>query len=58
MRTPKQAAEASRIGDAAVVASALIETLVEHLDDRGAAKPGAAEAVLDRVRALAAAVRG
>ena len=57
VRTPAQAAEASRIGDAAVVASALIETLSHHLDDEGHARPGAVAAVLSQVRDLAAAVR-
>ena len=57
VRTPTQAAEAARIGDAAVVASALIETLSHHLDDEGNARPDAAAAVLDQVRELAAAVR-
>src|SRR4029077_18078737 len=57
VRTPAQAAEASRIADAAVVAAALIETLSRHLDDQGNARPGAAAAVLDQVRELAAAVR-
>jgi tryptophan synthase alpha chain len=57
VRTPTQAAEAARIGDAAVVASALIETLSHHLDDEGNALPDAAASVLDQVRALAAAVR-
>jgi len=58
VRTPAQAAEASRIADAAVVASALIETLSHHLDEHGHAKPGAAEIVLAQVRELAEAVRG
>ena len=58
VRTPAQAAEASRVADAAVVASALIDTLSHHLDAHGRAKPGAAEAVLAQVRDLAAAVRG
>ncbi len=57
VRTPAQAAEASRIADAAVVASALIETLSQQLDEAGHAKPGAAEIVLAQVRELAAAVR-
>jgi tryptophan synthase alpha chain len=57
VRTPTQAAEAARIGDAAVVASALIETLSRHLDDDGNARPNAVTAVLDQVRELAAAVR-
>jgi tryptophan synthase alpha chain len=57
VRTPAQAAEASKVADAAVVASALIETLSSHLDADGNAKPGAADAVLAQVRDLAAAVR-
>ena len=58
VRTPAQAAEASRVADAAVVASALIETLSRHLDEDGKPLAGAAEAVLAQVRELAAAVRG
>ena len=54
---PEQAGNASRTADAAVVASALIDTLSAHLDAEGKAKPGAVDAVLDQVRGLAAAVR-
>jgi tryptophan synthase alpha chain len=57
VRTPAQAGEASRVADAAVVASALIDTLAANLDDQGKALPGAVEMVLDQVRGLAAAVR-
>jgi len=57
VRTPEQAGSAARIADAAVVASALIDTLSAHLDAEGKALPGAVEAVLDQVRGLAAAVR-
>jgi tryptophan synthase alpha chain len=57
VRTPEQAGTAARIADAAVVASALIDTLSAHLDADGKARPGAVEAVLDQVRGLAAAVR-
>jgi tryptophan synthase alpha chain len=57
VRTPEQAGHASRVADAAVVASALIDTLSSHLDADGKAKPGAVETVLEQVRALAAAVR-
>jgi tryptophan synthase alpha chain len=57
VRTPAQAGEASRIADAAVVASALVETLSRHLDADGHAMPDAVAAVLDQVRELAAAVR-
>lgn len=58
VRSPEQAGVASRVADAAVVASALIDTLAAHLDADGKALPGAVEAVLDQVRGLAAAVRG
>jgi tryptophan synthase alpha chain len=57
VRTPEQAGSAARIADAAVVASALIDTLSAHLDAEGKALPGAVEAVLNQVRGLAAAVR-
>lgn len=57
VRTPEQAAEASRIADGAVVASALIETLKASLDERGRAGPDTVRRVLDQVRALAEGVR-
>lgn len=57
VRTPEQAATAAKVADAAVVASALIETLAHELDADGKAKPGVVEKVLNQVRALAAAVR-
>jgi len=52
-----QAAEATRIADAAVVGSALIDTLLGTLDMHGRAGPGTVSAVLDQVRALSQAVR-
>ncbi|MSP05064.1 MAG: tryptophan synthase subunit alpha [Acetobacteraceae bacterium] len=58
VRTPAQAAEASKIADAAVVASALIDTLAADLDAEGRANTGTAQKVLDQVRALASGVRG
>jgi tryptophan synthase alpha chain len=58
VRSPHQAAEAVRIADAAVVASALIDTLAANLDEHGRAKAGAVGKVLDQVRELAAGVRG
>ena len=58
VRTPAQAAEATQIADAAVVASALIETLAASLDAHGRAAPDTVARVLDQVRALAAGVRG
>ncbi len=57
VRTPQQAAEAVRVADAAVVASALIDTLAKNLDKHGRARPGTVELVLDQVRGLAEGVR-
>lgn len=58
VRSPQQAAEAVRVADAAVVASALIDTLAANLDADGKAKPEAVTKVLNQVRALAEGVRG
>ncbi len=58
VRTPAQAAAAVRAADAAVVASALIETLAASLDSEGRATPATVGRVLDHVRALADGVRG
>jgi tryptophan synthase alpha chain len=49
---------AVRVADAAVVASALIDTLAANLDAAGRARPDAVRKVLDQVRALAEGVRG
>ena len=57
VRTPAQAAAAVRDADAAVVASALIDTLSASLDEQGRAGPDTVKQVLDQVRALAQAVR-
>lgn len=57
VRTPEQAAEAVQVADAAVVASALIETLAASLDAQGRARPDTVRLVLDQVRALADGVR-
>jgi tryptophan synthase alpha chain len=57
VRTPAQAAEAVRQGDAAVVASALLDTLSNSLDEHGRAGPNTVRLVLDQVRELAEAVR-
>jgi len=57
VRTPAQAAEAVRQGDAAVVASALLDTLSASLDEHGRAGPNTVRLVLDQVRELAEAVR-
>ncbi len=58
IRSPAQAATAVRVADAAVVASALIETLHATLDAQGRATDRTVPAVLEQVRALAGAVRG
>ena len=58
IRTPQQAAEVARVADAAVVGSALVQTLAGNLDKKGKAKPGLALAVLKQVAALAKGVRG
>ncbi len=58
VRTPEQAAEIARIADGAVVASALLETLLATLDEQGRAGPDTVPRVLDQVEALAKAVRG
>jgi tryptophan synthase alpha chain len=58
IRSPGQAAEIAGIADAVVVGSALVNQIASSLDDRGRPQPGLAEGVLERVRALAAAVQG
>ncbi len=57
VRTPAQAAAAVRAADAAVVASALLDTLAGSLDEQGRAQPNTVRLVLDQVRDLADAVR-
>ena len=56
IRSPQQAAEATRVADGAVVASALIETLAKSLID-GKPGPDTVRLVLDQVRDLAHGVR-
>ncbi len=58
VRTPEQAAEVVRLADGAVVGSALVDTLLATLDDKGRARPDTVGRVLDQVEALAKAVRG
>ncbi len=57
VRTPAQAASAVRVADAAVVASALIQTLADSLDRHGQAGAETVQRVLDQVASLAQAVR-
>lgn len=58
VRSPAQAAAAATAADAAVVASALIDTLAASLDPEGRATPATVGRVLAQVRALAEGVRG
>ncbi len=58
VRTPQQAAEATRHADAAVVGSALVDTIAASLDEQGRARPDTAKQVLGQVKALADAIRG
>jgi tryptophan synthase alpha chain len=57
IKTPANAAAVSRVADAAVVGSALVETIARHLDKRGRAKPDLAAALLKDVKALSRGVR-
>jgi len=57
VRSPTQALAAVQAGDAAVVASALIDTLAASLDSSGRARPNTVRLVLDQVRGLADAIR-
>lgn len=58
IKTPAQAAAMARIGDAAVVGSALVSEIAAHLDPDGRTAPGLVEHVVGFVADLAAAVRG
>ena len=58
VRTPEQAANAVRAADAAVVGSALIDTMVKTLDENGRAGPETVSSVLALVRDLANGIRG
>ena len=57
VRSPAQAADAVRIADAAVVGSALVDTLAASLDAEGRAAPDTAQRVLAQIKGLADAVR-
>jgi tryptophan synthase alpha chain len=57
IKTPDQAAAVARVADAAVVGSALVETVVQNLDGTGAARPGLAAAAHAFVGDLADGVR-
>jgi tryptophan synthase alpha chain len=57
IRTPAQAAAIARFADAAVVGTALVETVAAHLTADGKAGPGLAAAIHAQVRDLAAGIR-
>jgi tryptophan synthase alpha chain len=52
-----QAAEVARVADAAVVGTALVRRVAEHLDAQGRAKPGLVDAVLADVASLAQGIK-
>ena len=58
IKTPEQAREIAAAADAAVVGSALVDTVKAHLDEQGRATPGLVDALLNFVRSLADGVRG
>ena len=58
IRTPEQASAVAEVADAAVVGSAIVQTIADNLDADGKAKPGLVEAVLNFTRDLAGGVRG
>jgi tryptophan synthase alpha chain len=58
IREPQQAAEIAAIADAAVVGSALVDIVAQHLDADGRATAELVPAVHAKVKALAEAVRG
>ena len=58
IKTPEQAAAVAAVADAAVVGSALVDTVADNLDEAGKPRPGLAAAVLSLVGDLARGVRG
>ena len=58
IKTPQQAAKVARVADAAVVGSALVQTIADSLDAQGRAGKQTAAKALSCVRALAEGVRG
>ena len=57
IRTPEQAAEVAAVADAAVVGTAIVETIANALDADGKAQPGLVDDTLGFVSDLATAVR-
>ncbi|MEC7395791.1 MAG: tryptophan synthase subunit alpha [Pseudomonadota bacterium] len=58
IKTPEMAATISRNADAAVVGSAIVDRVLDGLDENGVPGPGTAQNVLDFVRELAHGVSG
>lgn len=58
IRTPEAAGEVAEVADAAVVGSAIVQTIAANLDGDGRAKPELVETVLGFTRSLAEGVRG
>ena len=58
IKTPEQAAAVARIADAAVVGSAIVQTIADNLDDNGRPAAQLVENVLQFTRSLADGVRG
>ena len=57
IKTPDQAAAVAEVADAAVVGSAIVQTVANNLDANGKATPALVSNVLDLTRALANGVR-
>ena len=58
IKTPEQAAAVARVADAAVVGSSIVQTIADHIDDKGQPTANLVDAVLDFARSLADGVRG
>jgi len=58
IKTPEDAADTVKVGDAAVVGSAVVRVITDNLDENDQAKPGIATKVHQLVSELAAGVRG
>ncbi len=57
IKTPEQAAAVARVADAAVVGSAIVQTIADNLDDNGQPTAQLVDNVLDYTRSLADGVR-
>lgn len=58
IRTPEQAARIARVADAAVVGSALVQIVADHLDMDGRARPDLIDRLHTQIRRLSEGVRG